>query len=73
MPLINVKTMEGIFTARQKHEIIQKLTDTMVSIQGESMRPVTWVLIEEIKSGDWSIGGNVLNTADVKELAARPS
>ena len=73
MPLINVKTMEGVFSPGQKQEIIRKLTDTMVSIQGENMRPVTWILIEEIKSDDWSIGGNALNTADVKELAARTS
>jgi len=73
MPLINVRTMEGVFSPGQKQEIIKKLTDTMVSIQGENMRPVTWILIEEIKSGDWSIGGNALSTANVKELAARPS
>ena len=65
--------MEGVFSPGQKQEIIKKLTDTMVSIQGENMRPVTWILIEEIKSGDWSIGGNALSTANVKELAARPS
>jgi len=73
MPLINVKTMEGVFTPRQKQEIIQKLTDTMVSIEGESMRPVTWVLIEEIKSGDWSVGGKALSAADVRALAGRTS
>jgi 4-oxalocrotonate tautomerase len=34
------------------------------------MRPVTWVVVEEVKSGDWGIAGNPLTTADVKELAA---
>jgi 4-oxalocrotonate tautomerase len=42
----------------------------MVSIEGENMRPVTSVVIEEIKSGDWAMGGNPLTTADVKNLAA---
>ena len=70
MPLINVKIMEGVFTPKQKQEIIRKLTDTMVSIEGENMRPVTLVVIEEIKSGDWSVGGNAFSTADVKALAA---
>jgi 4-oxalocrotonate tautomerase len=42
----------------------------MVEIEGENMRPVTWVVVEEVKSGDWGIGGNPLSTADVKALAA---
>ena len=50
--------------------MIAKLTDTMVSIEGENMRPVTWVVIEEVASGEWGIGGNALSTADVKALAA---
>jgi 4-oxalocrotonate tautomerase len=70
MPLVNVKLIEGVFTAEQKQEMIRKLTDTMVSIEGENMRSVTLVVIEEVKSGDWGIGGNPLTTKDVKALAA---
>ena len=70
MPLVNVKIIEGVFTDQQKQDMIRKLTDTMVSIEGENMRPVTWVVVEEVKSGDWGIGGNPLTTADVHALAA---
>jgi 4-oxalocrotonate tautomerase len=70
MPLIQVKVIEGVFTEPQKREIIQTLTDAMVSVEGEAMRPVTCVIIEEVKSGDWGIGGKALTTADVKALAA---
>lgn len=70
MPLIQVKVIEGVFSADQKKEIVRKLTDAMVSIEGENMRPVTLVLIEDIKSGEWAIGGNPLTTNDVKDLAA---
>ena len=70
MPFVNVKLIEGVFTPTQKQEMIRKLTDTMVSIEGENMRPVTWVVIEEVKSGDWGVGGNPLTTSDVKALAA---
>ncbi len=73
MPLINVKLIEGVFTQTQKQEMIRKLTDTMVSIEGENMRSVTSVIIEEVKSGDWGIGGNPLTTNDVKQLAAGKS
>ena len=70
MPLVNVKLIEGVFTESQKKEMVEKLTDTMVSIEGENMRAVTWVVVEDVKSGDWGIGGKALTTADVKALAA---
>lgn len=70
MPLINVKLIEGVFTQAQKSQIIEKLTDAMVGIEGENLRPVTWVVIDEVKSGQWGIGGKPLSTADVNALAA---
>ncbi len=69
MPLLNVKLIEGVFTPAQKQEMIRRLTDTMVAIEGENMRSVTWVVIEEVKSGDWGVGGNALTVSDVKALA----
>jgi len=70
MPLIQVKLIEGVFSDEQKREMVRKLTDAMVSIEGENMRSVTSVLIEDVKSGQWGIGGHPLTTADVKNLAA---
>ncbi|HEX4867376.1 MAG TPA: 4-oxalocrotonate tautomerase family protein [Acidimicrobiales bacterium] len=70
MPFVNVKVIEGVFSSEQKQEMVRRLTDTMVSIEGENMRPVTWVVVEEVQSGDWGIGGNPLSTADVQALAA---
>jgi 4-oxalocrotonate tautomerase len=70
MPLINVKLVEGVFDAATKQRIVRDLTEAMVAIEGENMRPVTWVLVEELKSGDWGIAGNPLTIADVKALAA---
>lgn len=73
MPLVTVKVIEGVFTDEQKHEMISKITDTMVGIEGENLRPVTWVLVEEVRSGDWGIGGNGLTTADVHALQGQPT
>jgi 4-oxalocrotonate tautomerase len=70
MPFINVKLIEGVFDADQKREIAERLTETMVSIEGESMRGVTWCVIDEVKSGDWAIGGQCLTTEAVHSLAA---
>jgi 4-oxalocrotonate tautomerase len=68
MPLITVKVIENVFTPEQKAEIIEKLTDAMVAIEGESLREYTLVLIEDVKQGDWSVGGKMLTAADVHRL-----
>lgn len=70
MPLIQVKLIEGVFDESQKRAIAERLTETMVDIEGENMRGVTWCVVEEVKSGHWAIGGQPLTTADVKALAA---
>ena len=66
MPLIQVKLIEGVFSRAMKEEIIKKLTDTIVSVEGKSLRPLTWVLIQEVKSGEWEIGGKEMTTYDVQ-------
>jgi 4-oxalocrotonate tautomerase len=73
MPLVNVRVIEGVFTAEQKREMIRRITDTMVEIEGENLRPVTWVVVEEVHSGDWGIGGGALTTADVRALQQQPA
>jgi 4-oxalocrotonate tautomerase len=70
MPLIQVKLIEGVFTEAQKREMIHKLTDAMVAVEGENMRSVTWVVVEEVESGCWGIGGKPLTATAVKALAA---
>jgi 4-oxalocrotonate tautomerase len=70
MPLINVKVIEGVFDASQKQEIVKRLTEAMVDVEGENMRPVTWCVLEEVGSGNWGIAGNPLTTEDVRALAA---
>jgi 4-oxalocrotonate tautomerase len=70
MPLIQVRLIEGVFTETQKRQMVTKLTDAMVAIEGEAMRPVTCVVIDEVKSGDWGVGGRPLTTAEVKAMAA---
>jgi 4-oxalocrotonate tautomerase len=65
MPLMEIHLIENAFNPEQKRQIIQKLTDAMVSIEGENMRDVTWVKISE-----WGISGQPLTTEAVKDLAA---
>lgn len=70
MPLIEVKMIDEVFTPAQKKEIITKLTDAMVSVEGENLRPYTLVILEEVRSGGWSVGGQALTTDDVRAVAA---
>ena len=70
MPFVEIKVIEGVFSDEQKKEMINKVTDAMVSVEGEKMRSVTWVTIEEKKSGNWAIGGQQLTTDAVKAMAS---
>ena len=70
MPLVDIQLIEGVFDDNQKQEMIKNVTDAMVSIEGENMRGVTWVRVQEVKSGQWAIGGEALTTDAVHKLAA---
>ena len=69
MPLVTIDVIKGVFSSEQKEQMIQKVTSAMVEVEGETMRPVTWVRITEVEGGDWAIGGQLLNAADVKARA----
>jgi 4-oxalocrotonate tautomerase len=70
MPLVDIHVIRGVFTPQQKREMITKVTDAMVAIEGEKLRGVTWVKINEVEGGDWAIGGQPLQAADVRAMAA---
>ena len=68
MPLVDIQLIAGVFDRQQKQDMIAKVTDAMVAIEGEAMRPVTWVRIHEVASGEWGVGGRGLTAADVKAM-----
>jgi 4-oxalocrotonate tautomerase len=65
MPLIDVHVIKNVFNPEQKKDIIEKMTNAMVEVEGEALRNVTWVRIKEINEGDWAIGGQQLTAAAV--------
>jgi 4-oxalocrotonate tautomerase len=69
MPLVTIDVIKDVFTPAQKRNLIARVTEAMVEVEGENMRPVTWVRINEFESGDWAIGGKALRTSDVQALA----
>ncbi|WP_297693517.1 tautomerase family protein [Phenylobacterium sp.] len=70
MPLVTIDVIKDAFTPTQKHDLIQRVTDAMVSVEGEALRGVTWVKVNEIEQGDWAIGGQALTARDVQNMAA---
>ena len=70
MPLIDIHVIKGVFTPDQKREMIAKVTEAMVSVEGENLRGVTWVKLNEVEGGDWAIGGQPLQASDVQRMAA---
>ena len=70
MPLVTIDVIKDVFTPSQKKELIAKVTEAMIAVEGENMRGVTWVRIQEFESGDWAIGGKALQSSDVRALAA---
>ncbi len=70
MPLATIKVIEGVFSSNEKQRMIEKVAEAMISVEGENLREKTLVILEEVKSGDWGIGGKTLTADDVKRLRA---
>ena len=68
MPLANIKVIEGVFTDAEKQQMIEKVTEAMIAVEGEPLRDKTVVIVEQTKSGDWGVGGQPLTTQQVKRL-----
>jgi 4-oxalocrotonate tautomerase len=69
MPLVTIDVIKDVFTPKQKQDLIAKVTQAMIEVEGENMRGVTWVRIQEFEQGDWAIGGKALKASDVHALA----
>jgi 4-oxalocrotonate tautomerase len=65
MPLVTIDVIKDVFTPEQKQQLISKVTEAMIAVEGEGMREVTWVRVQEFQQGDWAIGGQRLRAADV--------
>ena len=73
MPLIQVKVFEDELDREQSRDLIQRITDAVTEVTSERLRDVTWVIIDEVKSGHWGVGGNALGLDDVKNMMAGDS
>jgi 4-oxalocrotonate tautomerase len=70
MPIVTIDVIKDVFSPRQKRDMISKVTEAMIEIEGEALRSVTWVKINEIPQGDLAMGGRFMTAADVHALQA---
>ncbi len=68
MPFVEIKVFENELSEKESEKLISKVTDTVVSFTGESLRDATWVVVQEVKSGHWGVGGKALGLKDVREM-----
>lgn len=71
MPLVTIDVIKDVFSPEKKQELIEKVTEAMIEVEGEQMRPVTWVRIMEVEQGDWAIGGQRLTAAAVHSMGGK--
>lgn len=69
MLLVTVDVLKNVLTPDQKELLIEKLTAALIEIEGENLRPVASVRINEFEGGDWAIGGRRMSAHDVLEMA----
>lgn len=70
MPLVQIKGVGDYLTLEQKQELIRRVTDAVVSVEGEGLRQVTWVTIEDVAPGAWGVGGQPITADDLRAMAA---
>lgn len=70
MPYAEIKVIEGVFSSAEKKQMIEGVTEAIVAVEGENLREKTVVILEEVKSGSWAVGGQTLTADAVKSLIA---
>jgi len=68
MPIITVKVFAGELTGTQTADLIHDLTVATIPYVGEAVQESIWVLVEEIKSGSWGIGGKAFGLPDLRRI-----
>jgi 4-oxalocrotonate tautomerase len=68
MPFIEIKIIEGEISKEETKKLIKDVTDAVVSHVGENLPGVTWVAVQEIKSGYFGVGGQAIGLDDIKAM-----
>jgi 4-oxalocrotonate tautomerase len=72
MPFADIKVIAGALTPEEKRQLVEKVSEAMIAVEGEALRPLTHVVITETPSGEWAIGGQTLTAEDVRAKRGSP-
>jgi len=70
MPLVQITGVGGYLSLEQKQDLISKVTEAVLSVEGEALRSVTWVTIQDVQPGAWGVGGQPVTDDDLRAMAA---
>ncbi len=70
MPFVDIKVIEGAFTPEEKQEMVKRVSEALIEVEGEPLRAATHTVITETPSGEWAIGGTPLTAEDVRSKRA---
>jgi 4-oxalocrotonate tautomerase len=68
MPCVEIKIIEGELSKDETRKLIENVTDVFVSLMGENKRNSIWIMVQEIKDGNFGVGGQVIELKDIKAL-----
>ena len=66
MPYINIKITDEGVTADQKQQLIKGATELLVNVLGKNPA-TTVVVIDEVNTDNWGIGGQMVTQLRAKE------
>ena len=72
MPIVDVKVMEKVLSPNQKQSIAKGITQVFADVVGEPVRPATWVVIQDVTSGQWTMGGEAVTTEGIQQMLGAP-
>ncbi len=67
MPFVNIKIVKDVLPEGKKAELIEKLTDAVVSVYSENFRPHIWVVVDEVEGENWGSGGKPVDPEWARE------
>jgi 4-oxalocrotonate tautomerase len=67
MPYVNIKITDEDVTPEKKAQLIKEVTDTLKNVLGKNPE-TTVVVIEEVATDNWGIGGETVTVRRKKGL-----
>ena len=66
MPLVNIRLLkEAQVPAEKKAELVRRVTEAVAETLGKNPA-ATWVLIDEVSTDNWAIGGETITERRAK-------